>query len=135
MAYAQGVVLDSSRPGKHTDNAFIESFNSRFRQECLNEHWFLSLEDAKEKIEAWRSHYNEPRPHSSLGYQSPVEYLSGGLPPNPPSLAPPGAAENEKERQGLSTLASPPVPPPRRSDCSKAKLCLPGGQEEYSTNP
>jgi len=82
-AYAQGVVLDFSRPGKPTDNAFIESFNSRFRQECLNEHWFLSLEDAKEKIEAWRGHYNEQRPHSSLGYRSPAEYLSGALPPNP----------------------------------------------------
>jgi putative transposase len=85
-AYAQKVVLDFSRPGKPTDNAFIEAFNSRFRQECLNEHWFLSLEDAKEKIEAWRGHYNEQRPHSSLGYQSPVEYLSGALPPNPRSL-------------------------------------------------
>lgn len=58
-AYAHGVVLDFSRPGKPTDNAFIESFNSRFRQECLNEHWFLSLEDATEKIKAWRGQYNE----------------------------------------------------------------------------
>jgi putative transposase len=73
-AYAHGVVLDFSRPGKPTDNAFIEAFNSRFRQECLNEHWFLSLEDATEKIEAWRDHYNEQRPHSSLGYQSPAAY-------------------------------------------------------------
>jgi putative transposase len=73
-AYAHGVVLDFSRPGKPTDNAFIEAFNSRFRQECLNEHWFLSLEDAKEKIEAWRGHYNGERPHSSLGYQTPLEY-------------------------------------------------------------
>jgi putative transposase len=55
-AYAHGAVLDFSRPGRPTDNAFIESFNSRFRQECLNEHWFLSLEDATEKIEAWRRH-------------------------------------------------------------------------------
>ena len=52
-SYARGVQLDFSRPGKPTDNAFIESFNSRFRQECLNQHWFLSLEDAQEKIEAW----------------------------------------------------------------------------------
>ncbi len=73
-AYAHGVVLDFSRPGKPTDNAFIEAFNSRFRQECLNEHWFLSLEDATEKIEAWRLHYNEERPHSSLGYKSPLEH-------------------------------------------------------------
>ena len=58
-AYAHGVVLDFSRPGKPTDNAFIEAFNSRLLQECLKEHWFLSLENAIEKIEAWRSHYNE----------------------------------------------------------------------------
>ena len=73
-AYAHGVILDFSRPGKPTDNAFIEAFNSRFRQECLNEHWFLSLEDAQEKIEAWCSHYNEERPHSSLDYRSPTEH-------------------------------------------------------------
>jgi len=57
-----------------TDNAFIEAFSSRFRQECLNEHWFLRLEDATEKIEAWRLHYNEERPHSSLRYKFPVEH-------------------------------------------------------------
>jgi hypothetical protein len=98
-ADAHGVILDFSRPGKPTDNAFIESFNSRFRQECLNEHWFLSLEDAKEKIEARRGYYNEPRPHSSLGYRSPEEYLSGALPPNPRSLAlleAPGWAEKPR---------------------------------------
>jgi putative transposase len=62
-AYARGVQSDFSRPGKPTDNAFIESFNSRFRQECLNQYWFMSLEDAQEKIEAWRKEYNEVRPH------------------------------------------------------------------------
>jgi putative transposase len=134
-AYAQGVVLDFSRPGKPTDNAFIESFNSRFRQECLNEHWFLSLEDAKEKIEAWRGHYNEQRPHSSLGYLSPLECLSGALPPTPRSLTPPGATESKKERQGLLTPASPPAPPPRRSGCSPAEPYPPGGQAEYTMTP
>lgn len=53
---------------------------------CLNEHRFLSLEDAKEKVEAWRGRYNAPRPHSSLGYQSRMEYLSGALLPTPRSL-------------------------------------------------
>jgi putative transposase len=52
-AYAQGVTLDFSRPGKPTDNAFIEAFNGRFRAECLNAHWFLTLADAAEKLEAW----------------------------------------------------------------------------------
>jgi len=65
-AYWNKVKLDFIRPGRPTDNALIESFNGRFRQECLNEHWFLSLEDAEEKIEAWRREYNEERPHSSL---------------------------------------------------------------------
>ena len=66
-AYVNGVQLDFSRPGKPTDNAFIESFNGRLRAECLNENWFLSLEDAQEKISAWRTDYHEHRPHSALG--------------------------------------------------------------------
>jgi len=57
-AYQRGVTLDFSRPGKPTDNAFIEAFNGRFRQECLNTHWFLSLADAREKLEDWRRYYN-----------------------------------------------------------------------------
>ena len=73
-AYWNKVKLDFSRPGKPTDNAFIESFNARFRQECLNEHWFLNLEDAEEKIEAWREDYNEYRPHSSLGNIPPSSF-------------------------------------------------------------
>lgn len=73
-AYENKVTIDFSRPGKPTDNAFIESFNGRLRQECLNAHWFLSLDDAKSKIEAWRREYNESRPHSSLDWMTPVEY-------------------------------------------------------------
>jgi Transposase and inactivated derivatives len=73
-AYENGVNLKFSRPGKPTDNAFIESFNGRFREECLSTHWFLSLEDAKSKIEVWRNEYNESRPHMSLGYMTPKEY-------------------------------------------------------------
>ena len=59
--------LDFSRPGKPTDNALIEAFNGRFRQECLNENWFLSLADAEEKVETWRNHYSGERPNSALG--------------------------------------------------------------------
>jgi len=73
-AYENGVELRFSRPGKPTDNAVIESFNGRFREECLSTHWFLSLEDAKSKIEAWRTEYNVSRPHMSLGYMTPQEY-------------------------------------------------------------
>ncbi|SER39188.1 putative transposase [Neolewinella agarilytica] len=71
-AYENNITLDFSRPGKPTDNAFIESFNGSLRDECLNTNWFLSLEDAREKIESWRRDYNNFRPHSSLG----------GIPPN-----------------------------------------------------
>ena len=73
-AYQNGVTLDFSRPGKPTDNAFVESFNGRLRDECLNAHWFLSLADAKSKIEAWRRHYNESRPHTALGWLTPQEF-------------------------------------------------------------
>ena len=71
-AYQRGVTLDFSRPGKPTDNAFIEAFNGKFRQECLNAHWFLTLADAGEKMEAWRRFYNEDRPHSAIGYNAPI---------------------------------------------------------------
>jgi len=73
-AYENGIVLDFSRPSKPTDNAFIESFNGSFRDECLNTHWFLSVDDAKEKIEAWRRDYNGFRPHSALDNMTPTEY-------------------------------------------------------------
>ncbi len=73
-AYEQKVVLDFSRPGKPTDNAYIESFNGSFRDERLNTHWFLSLDDAREKIETWRRDYNGFRPHSALDNMTPEEY-------------------------------------------------------------
>ena len=73
-AYENKVTLDFSRPGKPTDNPFIESFNGSFRDECLNSHWFLSLEDARDKIEAWREEYNTFRPHSSLNNLTPIDY-------------------------------------------------------------
>ena len=73
-AYEHRVELDFSRPGKPTDNAKIEAFNGRFRAECLNAHWFLSLADAQRKIEAWRQYYNEARPHSSLAWSTPAEF-------------------------------------------------------------
>ena len=79
-AYWNHVKLDFSRPGMPTDNAYIESFNARFRLECLNEHWFLSLEDAREKIEEWRQDYNANRPHSSLGKVSPEEFAAKDRP-------------------------------------------------------
>jgi putative transposase len=73
-AYHHGVQIDFSRPAKPTDNAFIESFNGSLRDECLNVHWFKSLEDAREKIEAWRIDYNESRPHTALKEMTPNAY-------------------------------------------------------------
>jgi putative transposase len=74
-AYRTGVRLNFIRPGKPIENAFVESFNGRFRDECLNENWFMSLKHAREVIEAWRKDYNEARPHSPLEGLSPKEYL------------------------------------------------------------
>jgi putative transposase len=70
-AYSKGVTLDFSRPGKPTDNGFIEAFNSKLRSECLNAHWFMSLADAGEKLEHWRRHYYDDRPHSAIGHNVP----------------------------------------------------------------
>jgi len=75
-AYKAGVKLHFIRPGKPTENAYAESFNGKFRDECLNEHWFLDLDDARTMIEAWRVDYNEVRPHSSLANATPKEYSS-----------------------------------------------------------
>jgi putative transposase len=74
LAYLYQVTFDFSRPGKPTDNALVESFNGRLRDECLNTNWFLSLDDAKRKIEAWREYYKESRPHSALDYVPPREF-------------------------------------------------------------
>jgi putative transposase len=73
-AFLHGVKLEFSRRGKPTDNGLIEAFNGRLRAECLNENWFLLLDDAKSKVESWRRHYNRERPHSALGYLAPREF-------------------------------------------------------------
>jgi putative transposase len=82
-AYQRGVTLDFSRPGKPTDNSFIESFNGKFRTECLNTHWFMSLDDACMKMEDWRRDYNEVRPHSAIGNKAPISLLNGSSAPPP----------------------------------------------------
>lgn len=79
-AYARGVKTQFIRPGKPVENCFVESFNGTLRDECLNLHWFLSLDDAKRTIEDWRRDYNEFRPHSSLGGLTPAEYAEGASP-------------------------------------------------------
>jgi putative transposase len=74
--FERGIKLVFIRPGKPTENAYIESFNGKFRDECLNENWFVTLRDAQEKIEAWRRDYNRNRPHSSLGNLTPEEFIA-----------------------------------------------------------
>jgi len=73
-AQRQGVKLHFIQPGKPTQNAFVESFNGRFRDGCLNQQWFRDIGDARAIIDAWRQHYNEERPHSSLGYLPPKTF-------------------------------------------------------------
>lgn len=75
-AYRHGVQLEFSRPGKPTDNAFAESFNGHFRAECLDQHWFASLEEARQIIEAWRIDYNTERPHRALKQLTPTAWMA-----------------------------------------------------------
>lgn len=75
-AWERGVALRLIQAGKPTQNAYIESFNGKFRDECLNEHWFRSLAEARLLIGAWRQDYNQCRPHSALGYQTPAEFAA-----------------------------------------------------------
>lgn len=83
-AYARGVELDFSRPGKPTDNAFIESLNGKFRAECLSAHGFLNLADAQRKCERWRRDYNDVRPHSAIGYETPSSLAKRSRATSPP---------------------------------------------------
>lgn len=85
-AYQHGVCLDFIRPGKPVENCFVESFNGKFRYECLEEHWFTSLEEARQIIEDWRIDYNQVRPHKSLNKLTPEEFASRELNFTPPNL-------------------------------------------------
>ena len=80
-AHHNGVKLEFSRPGRPTDNPFIESFNGHFREECLDQHWFADLAEARQVIEAFRVEYNRERPHSALGNRTPAEFLDAWGPP------------------------------------------------------
>jgi putative transposase len=81
LGYEHGVIMDFSRPGKPTDNLFIESFNGSFRDECLNAHWLLSRDDACQKIERWRQDYNHFRAQSAIG--NPTCRVCGAVPTQP----------------------------------------------------
>ena len=73
-AYEQGLQWHTIQPGRPMENGYVESFNGRFRDECLNENWFIDLGDAREKIAEWKQDYNQVRPHSALGYRTPEEF-------------------------------------------------------------
>jgi putative transposase len=96
-AYRSNVQLSFIRPGKPNENAYIESFNGKFRDECLNEHWFVTMVQARRSIENWRIEYNTERPHSSLGDLTPEEFAERSL-------------ARKEERVSLSTADSNPRP-------------------------
>lgn len=109
-------------------NGHVESFNGRFRDECLNHNWFTTLADAKEKIERWRMEHNGERPHSSLAYRTPEEFANacseltnrmGFKPPIPPQSPVSGEqSQNSTRRQGFANAApksGAPLPAPCRS--------------------
>jgi putative transposase len=120
----KGVTLIHIQPGKPMQNGHIESFNGRFRDECLNANWFLNLADARRRIEIWRKDYNAERPHSSLGYRTPEEYARAcseltsrmaAIPPDPPV----GITESHDGARGQGSAdaapeAGAPLPTPRR---------------------
>lgn len=96
-AYEHCVELQFIQPGKPVQNAFVESFNGTFRNECLNEHWFISLQEAKELIEAWRVDYNTERPHSSLGGKTPGEFATFAQTPLRPTASAPSEQRGKPE--------------------------------------
>lgn len=101
-AYQRGVKLHFIDPGKPIQNAFIESFNGKMRDECLNEHWFRSLSEARQTIEAWRRDYNEVRPHSSLGNRTPQEFTARAATLRSPT-APSELPRREEQKQQTTT--------------------------------
>ena len=105
-AYETGVKLSFIRPGKPIENAYIESFNGKFRDECLNEHWWLSMSHARQTIEAWRIDYNTERPHSSLGWLTPQQFAEAHAAGNNPG----NMAENIETKVSLKTADSKSSP-------------------------
>ncbi len=107
-AYENGVRLQFIEPGKPIQNAHIESFKARLREECLNEHVFVSLDDARNKIEKWRVEYNRERPHSSLGHLTPGEFVAKNQMSSAVARTAWPAAEQELAGAAQRTSASDP---------------------------
>jgi putative transposase len=102
-AYEQGLQWHTIQPGRPMENGYVESFNGRFRDECLNENWFSDLADARDKITQWKRDYNETRPHSSLQYRTPVEFAAQAA----------GFCRNEVGQEASNAGPLPPHPHPR----------------------
>lgn len=110
-AYEHRVEHQFIQPGKPVQNAFVESFNGTFRNECLNEHWFLDPDDARELIEAWRIDYNTQRPHSSLGGKTPGEFaVAAPTPLRPRRYAASACAPSELRGKPYSNTKPKPTP-------------------------
>lgn len=104
-AYRRGVKLHFIEPGKPSQNGYIESFNGKLRDECLNENWFLDLADCRRTVEAWRQDYNTERPHSSLGGQTPIEFAQGRVTHSPAcGLVEPCGGSMDNALSGCSRL-------------------------------
>lgn len=111
-AYENQVQLHFIPPGRPMENGYMESFNGKFRDECLNENWFVDLADARQKIEEWRCDYNQERPHSALGYLTPAEFAQGSAASSGCAhMAPPfEAAPSDGERVVTGVVLENPNP-------------------------
>ena len=139
----KGITVAHIQPGKPMQNGHVESFNGRFRDECLNHNWFRTLADARDKIERWRIEYNEERPHSSLGYRTPEEFAKAlseltnrmgdkaPIPPEPPVAE--ERSQNGTRGQGFAT-AAPETGAPLTAPCHSASdVSTTGGSDGMGT--
>lgn len=129
---SRGVQTCYIEPGKPWQNARGESFNGKFRDEFLNMEVFRSLEEARVMTENWRRHYNEDRPHSSLGYKTPLEFLKDLGETRVLSFTHSGTQKGQSEERQSKEPCPFVVPPPQRSGCSPAEPYPPSGQEKYN---
>lgn len=111
---SQQIELSYIQPGRPMQNGHVESFNGKFREECLNQHWFVTLAQARLIVAAWRRHYNEERPHSSLGNQTPCEFVAGlSFAPRESDTAEPPPAQGNPSGELRSALTRQPFCRPR----------------------
>jgi len=115
LAIERQIELAQIRPGKPVENAYVESFNGRLREECLNASWFRNLFDARRQIGAWRDHYNRERPHSALDYRTPEQFAL--------AHASAGFCGNEAGQGGSIAAPSPHTPLPANCGAQHDQAC------------